>query len=238
MLALVRFSLRQLAGRDRWFALGFWLLIALLPAMLAGLIVNLAPRQGETASLAIFENLTLALILPALALILASGLFREEIQSQTIVYLYLKPVARSILVLAKFIAALIVLLGLMSLSVIATVAIFQDGRVGVFLTVGAIAVLAYSAFFMTLSLFVGRAVLWGFGYLLLWEGFLANISRPASFLSLRRHLLGLEQVLLGKGTEISLETALLVLMGVVILGLVISIWRLSSMEFAGSAVTV
>ncbi len=231
MLTLFRCSLRQLTGGQR--SLSFWLLLALLPALLGVLGWALAKEGVQGMSLEFFNNLTLALILPTLALLVFSSLWRREIQDQTIVYLYLKPLARTSLVLAPFAAGAALLLLLMALTVLSSAAVFQDGRVVVFMAVGAAAVLAYGAFFSVLSLFVSRTVLWGFGYLLLWEGFLVNLSRPASLLSIKKYLLSLEQTLLGNFSETPLGTALLVLLGVLALSLVIAIWRLWSMEFSG-----
>lgn len=232
MLTLFRFSLRQLTQRRG--ALSFWLLFALLPALLAWLGLALAGDGAQPLEMSLrFFNVALTLILPALALLVISSLWREEIQNQTIVYLYLKPLARTSLILSPFAAGAALLILLMALNVISAAAVFQDGRVIIFMAVGVAAVLAYGAFFTALSLFVSRTVLWGFGYLLLWEGFLVNLSRPASFLSIKKYLLSLEQTLLGNFSEIPLGTALLVLVGVVILSLGVAIWRLWKMEFSG-----
>lgn len=237
MRTLFRFSLRQLTGRHRWGGLSFWLVLALLPAGFAALGAAFAQRETERLemSLGLFNDLTLALILPVLALLVMSSLLREEIQNQTMVYLYVKPVARASLVLAPFAAGSSVLLLLMALSLISASLVFQESRVMTFLATGALALLAYGAFFTALSLWVRRAVLWGLGYLLLWEGFLGNLSRPASFLGIRKYLLSLEQALLGNASEVSAGTALIVLVGIVIGSLGAAVWRLRSIEFVGDA---
>lgn len=235
MLALLRFNLRQLIGRHRWGALSFWMVLALLPAGLATLGVAFAQDRVDRLemSLGLFNDLTLALVLPVLALLVASSLLREEIQNQTIVYLYLKPLARASLVLAPVAASSLVLLLLMALNLISVSLVFQESRVMIFLMVGVVAVLAYGTFFTALGLWMRRAVLWGLGYLLLWEGALGNLSRPASFLSVRKYLLGFEQALLGNSSEIPMGTALIVLGGIVIGSLGMALWRLRSMEFVG-----
>jgi ABC-2 type transport system permease protein len=237
MFALFRFSLRQLIGRHRWGALSFWIVLTLLPAGLAALGVAFAQdgAQRSEMNLVFFNNVTLALVLPVLALLVVSSLLREEIQNQTVVYLYLKPLARAGLVLAPFASGAVVLLLLMALNLISVSFVFQESHLMTFLAVGALALLAYAAFFTALSLVVRRAVLWGLGYLLLWEGFLANLSRPASFLSIRKYLLNLEQALLGNSSEIPLGTTLGVLVGVVMVSLGAAIWRLWSTEFVGDA---
>ncbi len=239
-MAIFRLSLRQLVGRHRWFALFFLIVLAALPALIAGLIVSIAPltEQGtlsgdvrETTSLALFENLMLTWIVPALVLLGGANVLREEMQNQTIVYLYLKPISRLGLVLSKFTGALVPPLGLTVMGTALSTAVLGDGRLGAFLATGVVATLAYSALFFALSLFLNRTVMWAFGYLVIWEGFLFGISRPASYLSIKRYTLSLQDALLGG--EPAREVSLAVLFVLIVLCVALSVWRVHTMEFPG-----
>jgi len=51
----------------------------------------------------------------------------------------------------------------------------------------AVAVIAYTAVFVTLSVWSGRALIVGLGYLLLWEGFIASFFSGTRLLSIREY---------------------------------------------------
>lgn len=242
-MAIFRLSLRQLLGRHRWFALFFLMVLATLPALIAGMILGFTPLLEEgslsesaraTTSLALFEQLMLTWIVPALVLLGGANVLREEMQNQTIDYLYLKPISRLGLVLAKFSGALVPPLGLTVMGTALSTAVLGDGRLGAFLATGVVATLAYSALFFVLSLFLNRIVMWAFGYLLIWEGFLFGISRPASYVSIKRYTLSLQDALLGGFPEPSREVSLAVLFVFVVLCVALSVWRVHTMEFPGS----
>jgi ABC-type transport system involved in multi-copper enzyme maturation permease subunit len=242
-LSLVRLSVRQLVGRHRWFTLFFLVVLAALPALIAGLILGFAPLLEEgsfgesartTMSRTLFENLMLTWIVPTLVLLGGANVLREEMQNQTIAYLYLKPISRLGLVLSKFTGALVPPLGLTVMGIAFSTAVLGDGRVGAFLATGVVATLAYSALFFALSLFLNRTVIWAFGYLLIWEGFLFGISRPASYLSIKRYTLSLQEAMLGGFSEPSREVDLAVLFVFVVLCVALSVWRVCTMEFPGS----
>jgi ABC-type transport system involved in multi-copper enzyme maturation permease subunit len=242
-LSLFRLSMRQIIGRHRLMAFFFLIILAALPGLIAALIVSVTPlteqeilteSARQTISLALIENFVLIWIVPALALFGGANILREEIHNHTIEYLYLKPVSRVGLVLSKFTGGMVLPVGLTVLSIALLAAVFGDSRVGVFIATGAVAALSYGAVFFALSLFLNRTVLWAFGYLALWENFLFGLSRPASFLSVKRYVLSLTEALRGDSPELSAETSLTVLVVLIILSLAFSAWRLRTMEFPES----
>jgi hypothetical protein len=227
--AIFRMTLRQLVGRHRWGTLLMVLVLAAMPAAVA-LLIPQRPQVG----IELVKKLLVPWLVPALVLLGGATVLREEIQNQTFVYLYLKPISRLGLVLSQFAAALVVPLGATALSSI-LLALASDGPLGVFLGVGSIAVIAYGALFFMLSLFFSRVVLWAFGYLVIWEGFLSGISQSVAQVSVKRYALGLAEALQGSGGEPSALLSITVLFGLVISCLAISAMRLRALELAGSA---
>ena len=205
MGALFRLSLRQLTGKWRL------LLLALLAALPIGLamVVSLALGDDETSNEGfvdtLLDGLLIGGVMPIISLVLATALFSNEVEDQTLNYLVLRPVPRYQIVLAKFSAALTIGVPLVVLSgLIATwlggsgvlgskiVLLDTDGAaiaaVGVALLLG---FAAYTALFTWAGLVSTNALPFALVYVVLWEGVIASLFGGIRYLSVRGYTLGL-----------------------------------------------
>ena len=247
-LALIKLTLRQQLGRHRWGLWLFLLILAALPVFIAAVVLETLRFDSALESsmsaldlkrellMGLFRDFQLPLLYPLIALVLMAGALREEIQNDTIAYLWLKPIPRGLIVLAKYSGTMLGVLGLMGLSVLATGALFApSGKLlGALLLTAGIGLLAYGALFFALSVWVERPLLWGFAYVLGWEEAFSRISPAASQLSVRHYAQGLLSVFTENSNgDISLGAALGVLLGIAAVALAAAAWRFSRMEFPG-----
>ena len=250
-LALVRFSLRQALGRHRlgrWAFLGF---LAVLPALVALIVLEAArfdPRLAQEWAESefrwrflrgLFESVQLPLLFPLMVLLLMAPALREEIDGDTLPYLWLTPLSRGTIVLSKFIGALVGTALLVELSTaLATAVVVPDGEIlGRLLPAALPGAVAYGALFLLLGVWTSRALLWGIAYVIGWEELFSRISEAASKLSVRHYAVAVERALLGKPGDVAVDatwaTALGVLLGLTVGALALAAWRFAQMEFPG-----
>jgi len=102
----------------------------------------------------------------------------------------------------------------------------------------AIGSLLYCAVFVAVSLVTGRALVFGLAYVLIWEGLLAGLFAGTRTFSIRQLTLAFADSIGGIPADIfdaalSLTTALLVAVGILVIATVIAIRRLSAYEISG-----
>lgn len=172
----------SLMTRGRLLALGA---LGVVPVML-----GLALRAAESDTLeAAYETIVqaygLGLLVPVVSLVFASAAFGDAVDDRTLVYLWLKPVARWKLVAAAMAASLVVAVPLSVVPMAVGVSLSGAGAALVRGTVLAtiVSVVAYCALFLGLGLRVRRALVWGLAYVLIWEGAVARTARGAAQLS-------------------------------------------------------
>jgi len=189
-------TLRQLAGgRRAWLVLG---LCALPPA--AGGLFHLADTTTTPATFAddITATLVASAILPLVVLLVATAAFGNEVGDRTLVYVFMKPVARWRIVAPKLGASLVVAGVPVAVSGFVAVLLIQEGDVrgaaatGLGLFVGAT---AYAAVFTWAGLATRHALVFGLVYVFVWEAALAAYLDGIRFLSIRRYALGLVSAL-------------------------------------------
>lgn len=177
---------RGLFGRRRF------LLLLPLPVLVIGLAAlsrgfGVAPEHWGQP---VLVGLGLAVVLPVIALIVGTGVLGSEIDDGTVVHILTKPLPRWQIILPK----LAVATGVTAVTVaipMYVAGVLADGvRLGLGLaaacTVGA---LAYSAFFLALSLVTRRPVLLGLVYVLVWEGLLGNFVSGTRTLSIQQYVI-------------------------------------------------
>jgi ABC-2 type transport system permease protein len=237
--ALLRLTWRQYLGRHRLGLLLFLSALGALPVVIAAVTLEVGRLDlglgREEFLKGLFWGFQLPLLYPVIALILTATVLREEIQNETIPYLWLKPIPRGAIVVSKYLGVLMVALLFSGLSLIATAALLVDdwGLIGSMLLVMAVALLAYGAFFLALSTLFDRALIWGFVYVLIWEGSFSRISPAASKLSIRHYAEDFLKNLLDLPAEVSLVMSLGVLLGLMVMMLGLACWRFARMEFPG-----
>jgi ABC-2 type transport system permease protein len=198
--AIYRLMLRTHARRGR-------VLVLLLAGLVAVVVTAALQASDETDLLDTIRFLAaygFALFVPVTTLAIASAMFGDLLDDQSLVYIWLRPVSRSQIVTATYAAAVTISLPIVLLPLGAAAAVTGDTDVVVgTLVAAAVAVVAYAAIFLALGLRTRRALLWGLAYILVWEGFVASIGRVPARLSVR----GYARSILAWFTEVDLRLA-------------------------------
>ncbi len=186
-VALYRTLLGTLVTRGRILALAG--LGAATVAVGAAVGLGASASEQTEAGARFVNGVGLSVLVPVVALVFASAAFGDLLDDGTLVYLWLRPIRRSLLAVAAFAAALTIAAPLTMLPIVAAAAA-TGGGTG--LVVGAavastVALIGYVAVFCALGLRVQRSLVWGLAYVLIWEGFVASAGRGASRLALRSY---------------------------------------------------
>jgi ABC-2 type transport system permease protein len=230
-LPIVGMTLRSLLDRRR-----FWLMAALaaVPVLIA-LVV--AMWSDENVGTHLLDDLMLTAVAPLIALVFGTGALGSELEDGTIVYQLTKPIGRWRLVFAKSLVAAGLTIALVAPATALTGLI---GSLGLEATVAyAVAVAiggsAYALGFLTLSTITSRALAIGLGYVLLWEGVLADLLPGTGMLSVRQATQGLADELQGIEPTSALDgpAAIAVLAAVIVGALVLGTWRMSRYQLRG-----
>ena len=190
--ALYCFFLRTLVTRGRIVALGA---LGLVAAGL-GLAIGLSEvDRPVNVTFGFISNYGLAGLAPVTALVFGSAVFGDLIDDQTLVHVWLRPVARWRLAASAYAAVLSVVVPLVVVPLTVAAALCRTGASVIVGTAIAsiLAVAAYSALFCWLGLRLSRALVWGLVYILIWEGAIANVAAGLARFALRlytRSILG------------------------------------------------
>jgi ABC-2 type transport system permease protein len=174
--------------RGRAFALGG---LGLLPIILAVAIRAQSATDIEAVrnTFDVIDGLGLAVLAPVTSLVLASAALGDLAEDRTLVYVWLRPLARWKLALGALGATLAVSLPFVLVPLTAAVVIGTGRASGELLAatvVGTVvAVVGYGTLFLGLGLRVRRALVWGLGYVVIWEGAVARTARGAARISVQ-----------------------------------------------------
>ncbi|NJP33263.1 ABC transporter permease subunit [Micromonospora thermarum] len=224
---------RGLFGRRRF------LLLLPLPALLVLLAVlsrSLGVDPGEWGP-PVLVGLGLAVVLPVVALIVGTGVLGAEIDDGTVVHILTKPLPRWQIVLPKLAVAAGVTAVTVAVPIYVAGVLADSVRLGLALAAAAaIGALAYSAFFVALSLVTRRPVLLGLVYVLIWEGLLGNFVSGTKQLSIQQYVIALADrfaptELLSTDVSVPVATVMSALIAVGFTALAID--RLRSFSVAG-----
>ncbi len=183
--------------------------LSLVPALFAGIYLLdttwTSPR--EFLARVIFLELVAPTLLPISVLILATGALGNELEDRTLPYLTLKPVSRLRIVVEKLGGVLIVALPTVLAGLLVTFALTsraEDPFVGIAgnlrvdqslppvlwaaLAAGAAGVVAFAAIFLTVSLYIPRALLTGIIYSFVWESLLGRFLPGIRVVSVRHYV--------------------------------------------------
>jgi ABC-2 type transport system permease protein len=239
---IARITLRQLLSRRRT------LLLLLLGGvlMLAALIFRLAGEEARALPFTsgLLRNLGIGTLMPLVALIFGTGAIGAEIEDGTAIFLLAKPISRGTIVLTKLAVAAVcsaaLTCGPMLLAGLIAAGGLGEGLVPGMVAAAAIGSLLYCAVFVALSLVTGRALVFGLGYVLIWEGLLAGLFAGTRTFSVRQLTLAFGYSIGGLPKEllvapVSLLTAVLVGTFLLVVATLIAIRRLSAYEISGEA---
>lgn len=232
------------------------LLLALVPAALAGVVSQLSGRIAP-GTLAVSGGwmLLVQVVVPLASLILGSAAVAEEVEDRTLTYLYTRPMPRAALLLGRWCAIALVLLAILALGTglflwASTGARGKGPAIDAGVTWPLLAAviaggLAYSALAAALGSFVKNPIVVGLGYAFAVEGFLANLPGRNQLLTVQHHL---RSVIAANGSEAWAKvegfaeagfedgrTSAWVIAGIVAFALLAGSWRLARREFVMSS---
>lgn len=186
LAALFRLTLRQHLRARRLIVVS---MLFLLPSVLAVVLTSLPHRPSfEEIEFALIYNLIPHALAPLTALLYAAGVVQDEVEEQTLTYLLVRPLPRWALYVTKLAAT--VLVTSVIVGAFTTLALFaihwdEPGRWATILTskawkvalLLALAQLGYCSLFGMLGLmYRRRALIFGVGYIISFEGLLATFD--------------------------------------------------------------
>jgi ABC-2 type transport system permease protein len=233
---IARLTMSTLFGHRRG------LLLFILPGVLLALCVLLALTVDDTAefSTALLQMFGLAVIVPLVSLLAATGALASEIDDGSIVYLLSKPIRRSTIIVTKALVAIGVIAVLGAVPMVIAGLILDSGDPRTALAFGAgtlVAGIAYTAVFTALSVMSGNAVTIGLIYALLWEGVMGQYVGGAKALSVQQWSLAVVHHLTDAPhvkSAVKLPIAVILLVAVTVVGITLAIGRLRSLVLSTS----
>lgn len=191
--AIAGLTFRQSLARRRWIVVS---VLAALPVIMAILTRVYASQDQEPIGVLteILSALSFTVVVPIIALTLASSGFGAEVDDGTVVYLLTKPIPRSQIVVTKLLVTALVCVALTVASTLAagliTLGGFDATRLLIGFAIGAaLGSILYTAVFLALGLVTRRGMLVGLVYLVVWEGALSRLFAGTRTLSIRQYML-------------------------------------------------
>jgi ABC-2 type transport system permease protein len=193
--------LRQLITRGRIAAL------VLVGAASAAIAIAVGASDNRTDPLEtgvqLISLLHFTLLVPIIALVFATAALGDMREDGTLVYVWLRPMDRWPIAVGAWLASITVSMPLTLVPlVISSVAVDGGGDlIRATVLAGVIGVIAYSALFLLLGLLLKNSIVWGLGYILIWEGLIAAFGSFAAKLAIR----GYTRSILTSITDVDLE---------------------------------
>lgn len=179
-----RLLLRQLVTRGRVVGL---LAVGLAVAAVAWAVgASSDVTDPLEAAVGVIAGLGFAVVVPIVSLVFATAALGDAREDGTLVYLWLRPIDRWPVVVGAWFSALTVSLPL-TLGPLALAALLsgEAGEIlGATMAASAVGVVAYTALFLLLGLVVKNPIVWGLGYVLIWEGIIAGFGSSAARLAI------------------------------------------------------
>ncbi|MFP5326033.1 MAG: ABC transporter permease [Acidimicrobiia bacterium] len=165
-------------------------MITLAIVGLLGLLLALAIRSEDSLdpvsqAYGFADRFGMGLLVPVVSLVFAAASLGDLTEDGTLVYLWLRPVARWRIAAASLAATMtaVVPFGILPTVLAAAVAGGDSDVIVATAAAASLAATAYVALFVGFGLVVQRALAWGLVYLLIWEGFVARGGRGPARLS-------------------------------------------------------
>lgn len=171
---------------------------------------------------------------PLFALTLGSAALGDLVEDRTLVYLWLRPAPRHTIATAAMAAVVTVAVPIVVAVMTVTALVTGVGElVSATAVATALAVFAYSGIFVALGLRFKRSLLFGLGYLAIWEGLLSQLGDWFARLSVRSYPMSI----LSDATDVEMQLAdrstlasYIVPLAVGIAGVAYTSWRLTRTE--------
>jgi ABC-2 type transport system permease protein len=188
-------TLRLIIGQRR-------IVLAGLGAALAPILLALIYRAGtfddplDWTANTLLDSISVRVVLPLICLLVGTTAMGTEIEDGTAVYLLSKPLSRREIIFAKAAAAILVAAAfLLPATALAPQLSLEgaddEGLVPGFLVGMALGICAYIMVFVLLSVATSRPLVFGLGYVFIWEGLLGDLFTGTRYLSIRQYGLGI-----------------------------------------------
>ncbi len=140
----------------------------------------------------VFNQFMAPTVIPLATLILATATLGNELSDHTIVYLVIKPVSTTRIIIEKFLGTFLVTSAALTIGLLLTWLVVIPGpgsptigALGSMFVASLVGVASYGAVFLFISLVIPRALLVGVIYILMWESLLARFIPGIRVLSIR-----------------------------------------------------
>ncbi len=230
LLAMTARIVRAVATRGRLIAMSA---IGLIGIAISVLIANESDNT-VTNGLEFLEEFGFTIFVPLVVLVVASatlGTFRDD---RNLVYFWLRPIGRWQIALAGVFAGVAVVVPLILVPLGVMAAVLPGTSVGAAILAGAFAIVAYGALFTLLGLVTTRALAWGLGYILVWEGFLSSLSDGMAQLAIRTYASTILRDATTAGERVidsvGPAQAMIAVVATALVGFGLTTWRLGAME--------
>jgi ABC-2 type transport system permease protein len=206
--------------------------------ILVGFAVGAAQAGDQAFQAARFVNgFGISLLVPVASLVFASSTLGDPNEDGTLVYLWLRPVARWKIVAGAALSSFTVTWPVVTIPlVLAGLAAGGGARVVAGTLAGVtVAMVGYIGLFVALGLRVKRALIWGLLYIFIWEGFVATANTTAARLAIRSYGRSTLSAISGHDlgfTQISAPWRWVVPLGVALVALAYATWRLGRQDIA------
>lgn len=227
--------LRQLITRGRIAAL------VIVGAVVTAVAIAVGAADDRTdpveTGVRLISDLGFTTLVPIVALVFASAALGDMREDGTLVYLWLRPMDRWPIVVGAWLAAITVSLPLTLVPLIVSSMAVDGGTdlVAATAVAGTVGVVAYSALFVLLGLLLKNAIVWGLGYILIWEGIVAAFGSFAARLAIRGYtrsiITSVTEIDLDLG-DLSLEVGIVVPLVASVVALGLASYRLRVMDVA------
>lgn len=230
-----RVVLAQLVTRGRLAALVLVGAVVAIVAAAVGASDTLA--DPLEAAVRVIADLGFTALVPIVALVFATAALGDMRDDGTLVYLWLRPMDRWPVALGAWAAAVTVSLPL-TIVPLGVAAVLVDGGgalVGATVLACVVGVVAYAALFVLLGLLVRNAIVWGLGYVLIWEGVVAAFGDIPARLSVRGYTRSIITARTGVDLDLgdlSLGPSVVVPLVAAAVALVLAARRLRTMDVA------
>lgn len=213
-----RIVLRQLVTRGRIAAL--FMVGAVVTAVAVAVGTAGEVSDPVETGVRLISDLGFTTLVPIVSLVFASAALGDMREDGTLVYLWLRPMDRWPVVVGAWSASITVSLPLTLVPLVVSSFAVDGGNdlIAATALAGGVGVLAYSALFVLLGLLLKNSIVWGLGYILIWEGLVAAFGSFAAKLAIR----GYTRSILTSMTEIDLDLGDLSLQVGIIVPLVVT----------------
>lgn len=223
-----RIVLRQLTSRGRIIALTMLALVA----PVAGWALGNSDASLDDA-VQLIASIGLGLVIPVVALVFGGAAIGDLREDKTLVYLWLRPMARWPIAVGAAGAAW-TLAAPITLIPVTAAAILTGAGSGIVtgtLIAGFVGVTVYVAVFTLLGVWLKRFIVWGLAYILIWEGFVAQAGPGVARVALRKYTRSILVEQTGASLDLadfSLAVGIIVPLFVAVAALALAAWRLGA----------